>query len=85
MKLKLIGFIFLAVNLFALTPQEKNNIPLKEVTKNVYQTDRCYRWCYNRDCYGYRGGCGWGDRYGYRGGCYGYRGRGCYGYIGGYR
>ena len=81
MRLKLIVFILLAVNLFALTSQENNLSSTYE--KNVYQTDRYYRCGYNRD------GCGWGCGYGYRGrggywcrGGYGYR-RG-YGYRGSY-
>ena len=80
MRLKLIVFIFLAVNLFALTQQENNLSSTKE--NNVYQRDGYYGWGCNRGCYGYRErGC-----YGYRGGCYGYMGRGCYGgrYRGGY-
>ena len=77
MRLKLIVFIFLAVNLFALTQQENNLSSTKE--NNVYQRNGYYGWGCNRGCYGYRErGC-----YGYRGG-YGCRFRGSYGYRKGY-
>ena len=88
MRLKLIVFIFLAVNLFALTQQENNLSSTKE--NNVYQRDGYYGWgcnrgCYGyreRGCYGYRGGDGWRRGYEYRRGygCRGYYNRGYRGY-----